>query len=242
MNLPPVERPMNNPIDDPVDLASGQAPAPKTEIGKGTKDLEVEVKFLVADLDAVRARLLAVAELMAPRVFERNVRLDTAGQSLLERGQLLRLRQDTRVRLTFKGPAAEDVASEAKVREEIELEVGDFDRMETILGRLGFRPVQSYEKYRETFHWGEVEVVLDELPFGDFVELEGSEKSIKAAAAALGLDWSQRVLANYLALMELARLTFDLSFNDLTFANFESRPVDMGELLPVCVLLDVEEP
>ena len=74
------------------------------------------------------------------------------------------------------------------------------------------------------------------------MELEGpADSSLKAVAARLGLDWSQRILANYLALMELARQTFDLPFRDLTFANFAARPIDMGQLLPVCVLLDVEE-
>lgn len=204
----------------------------------GADHLEVEVKFLVDDLDIVRARLIAAgAEPGAPRVHERNVRFDTAGAALLGREALLRLRQDTRVRLTYKGLAAEDAASEAKIREELEVTVEDFDRMATILGRLGFAPAQTYEKYRETFHWGAVEVVLDEMPFGDFVELEGpSDESLKAVADALGLDWSRRVLDNYLALMEMARRTFDLPFSDLTFANFERHPAQLDELLPMCVL------
>jgi adenylate cyclase class 2 len=163
------------------------------------------------------------------------VRFDTADGALLARQALLRLRQDTRTRLTYKGLAAQDAASEAKVREEIELTVEDFDRMALIFERLGLAAVQTYEKYRETFHWGEVEVVLDEMPFGSFVELEGpSDDALRAAADALGLDWSRRVLANYLALMELCRRTFDLPFNDLTFDNFAGRPVDMSQLLPLC--------
>ena len=210
------------------------APVP-VSAGPGT--LEVEVKFLVADLEAVRARARAGGVLVAPRVHERNVRFDTPDGALLGRQELLRLRQDTRARLTFKGPAAEDASSEAKVRQEIELEIADFDRMATILERLGFRPAQRYEKYRETYHWGEVEVVLDETPFGNFVELEGADAAtLRSVAAALGLDWSRRVLANYLALMELARRTFDLPFSDLTFENFAARPVDMSTLLPVCIL------
>jgi adenylate cyclase class 2 len=205
------------------------------------RDLEVEVKFLAADLGAVRARLAARgAVLVAPRVFERNVRFDTPDETLRQRRELLRLRQDTRARLTFKG-SADGIATEAKVLEEIEIEVSDFDRAATILGRLGFRPVQVYEKYRETYKWRAVEIVLDEMPYGDFIELEGSEDAIRSVAAALGLDWSKRVLANYLALMELARQTFDLPFNDLTFANFARRSVDMSRLLPVCVLLDVPD-
>ena len=212
------------------------------QAGDGGRFLEVEVKFMLQDLDVFRRRLADVgAEIVAPRVFERNVRFDTADAALLARQQLLRLRQDTRVRLTFKGPVAEDVVSEAKVREEIELEVGDFDRMSAVLQRLGFLPVQIYEKYRETYQWRDVEIVLDEMPFGNFIELEGPGTELKPVAEALGLDWSRRILANYLALMELCRQSFDLPFSDLTFENFVGLSVDMGELLPVCTLQEVEE-
>ena len=201
-----------------------------------TDDLEVEVKFLVDGLGALRRRLAATgAQLVAPRVHERNVRYDTADEALLGRSQLLRLRQDTRARLTFKGLAAEDAASEAKVREEIELEIDDFARMGAILERLGFQPVQTYEKYRETYRWRDVEILLDEMPFGNFVELEGAEAGLKIAAAELGLEWANRLLTNYLELMEQCRRTYDLPFADLTFANFARRPVDLSELFPPCV-------
>ena len=138
-------------------------------------NLEVEVKFLVDDLAAWRGRLLgAGAVLEKGRVYERNVRLDTADEALLKKWQLLRVRQDTAVRVTFKAPTAADAVSEAKVREELEMEVADFDTAVLIFQRLGFAPVQVYEKYRETFQLGDVEVVLDEMPYGNFVELEGS--------------------------------------------------------------------
>lgn len=202
-----------------------------------TANLEVEVKFFVSDLGVARRRLEADgAELVAPRVYERNVRFDTPDHKLLRRAELLRLRQDTRARLTFKGPAAADAESEAKVREEIELEIADFDRMAAILIRLGYSPVQTYEKYRQTWRWHDVEVVLDELPFGEFLELEGEEASIKVAAAALGLNWSKRILTNYLGLMELCRRSFNLPFSDLTFANFDGITVDMAQLIPLSVL------
>lgn len=225
---------MSSVVDD--DDILPLTPAPNYAAGED-RHLEVEVKFMLRDLAPIRRRLVDMgAEIIAPRVFERNVRFDTADEALLARQQLLRLRQDTRVRLTFKGPAAEDVASEAKVREEIELEVGHFDRMSAVLQRLGFLPIQVYEKYRETYQWRGVEIVLDEMPFGDFIELEGVEADLRPAAEALGLDWSRRILANYLALMELCRRSFNLSFSDLTFENFAGLSVDMGELLPISAL------
>lgn len=229
-----------NPIVDDSDVLPHDPSTRRAE--DGDRFMEVEVKFMLRDFDPLRRRLADVgAEVVAPRVFERNVRFDTAAETLLARQQLLRLRQDTRVRLTFKGPAAEDTASEAKVREEIELEVADFDRMSAVLQRLGFLPVQAYEKYRETYQWRGVEIVLDEMPFGRFIELEGPGAELKPVAEALGLDWSRRILANYLALMELCRQSFDLPFSDLTFENFAGLSVDMGDLLPVCTLQEVEE-
>lgn len=197
----------------------------------GDDRLEVEVKFIVADLAELRRRLLAAGgEQVRPRIFERNVRFDTLGETLRTRFQLLRLRQDDRVRLTFKGPV-DNTASEAKVREEIEVEVADFGTMSAILKKVGFVAHQVYEKYRETFRLGEVEVVLDELPFGDFVELEGAEAAIRVAAGRLGLAWEERVLINYLGLFTLLQERYTLSFADLTFENFSDLEITASDLL-----------
>jgi adenylate cyclase class 2 len=196
------------------------------------ENLEVEVKFWLPALAEVVERLTAVgATLQKPRVYERNVRFDFADNGLQKHLQMIRLREDTAVRLTFKGPSTADAASEARVREEIEVAVADFAPMALILQRLGLQPVQKYEKYRQTWQWNDVEIVLDELPFGNFVELEGSETAIKAAAAQLGLDWRERILANYLWIMQLAQETFRLPFTDLTFTNFADRSIDLEPIV-----------
>jgi adenylate cyclase class 2 len=194
--------------------------------------LEVEVKFYVPDLGVVRQRLLAAgAKLEHPRQLEHNLRFDTADETLRGREQLLRLRQDERVRLTFKGPALQPAGSEAKVREELEVTVDDFERMAAILDRLGFVALQSYEKYRETFVLQGVEAVLDELPFGSFVELEGDEPALRVVAEMLELPWADRILDNYLNLMARVKARYLLPFDDLTFANFAGREVDLATVL-----------
>lgn len=195
-------------------------------------NLEVEVKFLVADMGALRRRLWdAGAQQVKPRVYERNVLFDDEASSLFQRRELLRLRQDDGARITFKGEAATDQATEAKVREELETSVGDFATVAKILQRLGFKPRQVYEKYRETFRLGNVEIVLDELPFGNFVELEGDEEDIRDAAQRLSLPWAERILDNYLLLMMRVRDYYKLPFDDLTFANFEGRTVSIAAVL-----------
>jgi adenylate cyclase class 2 len=173
----------------------------------------------------------AGAELISPKIYEKNLRYDTPWQSLQLQGKLLRLRQDRAVRLTFKGPAQEAANSEARVREELEVNASDFDTLAGILERIGLEPVQVYEKYRETYEMDNVEIVIDQMPFGDFVELEGEERDIRETAGKLGLDWRERILANYLSLMAKAKDFYQLTFNDLTFDNFTDLNVSMAEVI-----------
>jgi adenylate cyclase class 2 len=193
--------------------------------------LEIEVKFLVENLATVRRRLEgAGGTLSKPRIYERNVRFDTPWESLMLQGKLLRLRQDTVARITFKGEPEETRPSEARIREEIEMEVEDFDTAVAILEKIGFEQVQLYEKYRATFQLDRVEVVLDEMPFGYFVELEGSERAIRSAADVLRLEWGKRILSNYLALMAELKTAHNLPFDDLTFENFANLQATMSDI------------
>ena len=197
-----------------------------------TTNLEVEVKFLVGDAAEMRQRIVAAGGVLhRGRVYERNIRYDNAWQGLMRQDKLLRLRQDSRNVITFKGPAQNVDVAQVKIREELEIEVNDFDTAAAILQRLGFEAVQVYEKYRETFQLGPVEVVLDEMPFGNFMELEGEEGEIVAAAARLGLDWEQRILANYLYLLSLVNHHYGLTITDLTFANFAGLDISMPDVL-----------
>lgn len=190
-------------------------------------NLEIEVKLFQPDLAIVAQRLEQLgAALTAPRIYERNVRFDTVDSALARADEVLRLRQDTRIRLTFKG-AAEAAPNTAqngiRARFEAELEVSDFDQMALILGRLGYHPVMIYEKYRTTYLIDGVEVVLDEMPYGNFVELEGeSVEAIEAVITRLDLHETPRYSASYVLLFEFVKQNLTLTFTDLTFANFET--------------------
>jgi adenylate cyclase class 2 len=196
------------------------------------KNLEIEIKFLVRDLGHIRQKLIDLgATLQKDRVYERNVRYDNAWDGLKLQRKLLRLRQDTRAILTYKGELEQPVESEARVRQELEMEVEDFDMASAILELVGFEKKQVYEKYRETFELGRVEVVLDEMPFGDFVELEGEEDDIREKAGLLSLNWEKRILDNYLAIMDHLKYEHHLPFDDLTFDNFSQSEISASSIL-----------
>jgi adenylate cyclase class 2 len=108
--------------------------------------------------------------------------------------------------------------------------VSDFATAAAIFQRLGLVEKQLYEKQRETFQLGGVEAVIDELPYGNFVELEGAETEIHTIALQLGLDWERRIVTNYLQLMSELKQFHQLNFDDITFANFETCDAAVADL------------
>jgi adenylate cyclase class 2 len=188
---------------------------------------EIEVKFIVDDLPAMRQRVLAMgANCTTPRTYEDNILFDTPDRRLRQQGGLLRLRRDRRSVLTYKAPAAA-ADRDFKVLQEYEVEVGDFAQARTILEQLGFVPTWRYEKYRETFTYQGAEILLDETPYGVFMEIEGSRDAIRDVAATLGLDFETRLTAGYNSIFEAVRTAYQLSITDMTFDNFRTLDVDV---------------
>ena len=178
---------------------------------------EIEAKFYVRDLSVIERRLQSIGgEMVSPRVKEINLRFDTPDGRLAIGRQALRLRMDSVARLTFKGPQA--VGDTVSNRQEIEFEVSDYQAARQFLEALGFILAVSYEKYRTTYTLGSTEVVLDELPFGSFIEIEaGSAEAIHRTAKRLGLDWDARCAESYLGLFQRLKAAVGLTAENLTF-------------------------
>ena len=142
---------------------------------------------------------------------------------------LLRLRQDNRATLTFKTkPLIED--NQFKIHNEYEVTVSDFEMMRRILEKLGFIRRQVYEKWRETFILNATHLCIDSMPYGDFLEIEGTKTAIIAVTSRLGLVWDHRILLNYLEMFSIIKKHFDLPFDDVTFDNFASLQHDFSPL------------
>lgn len=182
---------------------------------------ELEVKFYVRSLEGVTRKLVDMgAQLHQKRVQELNLRFDTPERSLSQAGQALRLRYDTLARLTFKGPSQSD--QEVRSRVEIEFIASDFGLAKAFLEALGYEVFVIYEKYRTTFEYQGVHITLDELPYGNFVEIEGADPQlIFKVNQQIGLDWNTRIPESYTVLFDILRQRLSLDFDDLTFENFK---------------------
>jgi adenylate cyclase class 2 len=148
--------------------------------------IEIEKKYRLSKKQRtdVLQRLPKLGAKRKGEEFEENTLYAGAG---LDVGRsVLRLRRiGKRGILTFKErfPTRSDI----KHQREDETRVGDPDAMELILDALGFTPAMVYEKRRETWTLGKAEIVIDELPFGLFMEIEGPEQDIRDIESKLAI-------------------------------------------------------
>lgn len=165
---------------------------------------EQESKFRLADCLALAPRLAAMGRMRRPWHFETNTVYDRDGE-LFGARKLLRLRQADGAILTFKEPLTDPAPAGIKTMHELECPVASFAQMELILRGLGYAPRLRYEKFRAVWDLGPARAFLDILPFGHFLEIEGTPEGIAASAQALGLDPTQALSANYHALHQAWR-------------------------------------
>ena len=189
--------------------------------------IETEIKFLVADMAALAARLESSGfRLQTPRSFESNVLYDTPDRQLRARTEILRIRSYagcwtlTHKRLPASAPGigSPDI-DRHKHRVETETELANGDALAQVFLSLGLVAAFRYEKWRSEWTDGEGHCVIDETPIGNYAELEGSSAWIDRAAARLGVDPAQYITLSYGRLFEEWRERHGSTANDLTFAS-----------------------
>jgi predicted adenylyl cyclase CyaB len=190
--------------------------------------MEIEVKFSLRHPEIFRERLISMGAILeSARHLEHNVRFDTPGGDLSDQKHILRLRQDRLATITYKHPLGQ-----VERREEIEIEFDDYTSGYKLLKALGFTVLAEYEKYREIYRLDPALVMVDEMPIGFFVEIEGpTVESIRQMSSRLGLPWERRVHASYLDLLEQAGTILGFESKEFTFEKFEGHAtIDPGLL------------
>lgn len=147
--------------------------------------IETEKKYRLSEdqRETILENLLEINAEYKGEVFEENSIFQE--RKLSETPPILRIRKiGDKTIFTYKKRVQNDFAVKQQI--EYETEVGDADATEKIIESLGFVKMLVYEKRRKIWHFRQVEIVLDELPFGLFMEIEGSITAI--AEAEMFLD------------------------------------------------------
>jgi adenylate cyclase, class 2 len=147
--------------------------------------IEIEKKYRLDKkrLVELTAKLADLGAVFSYETFEENYL--HRGGLLDERPAVLRIRKtDKRTTFTYK----ERVPNQSNFKHQIEFEteVSNVEATEGIIEKLGYKLSVIYEKHRKAWHLGKVEVVLDELPFGYYMEIEGEMEDIQKAEKKLG--------------------------------------------------------
>ncbi len=160
--------------------------------------IEIEIKFKVDDFKTVRQKLVELGAKKIGQAFQRAVMFDFADGSLKFQEYALRVRTGFKNDLTFKGKKTSSKGLEQfKQREEIEVEIDDADKVTAILKKIGLKPGFITEKERETWQVDGVEVELDQLPFGKYIEMEGDPDKCRQLAGKLDLDMKHGLPDSY---------------------------------------------
>jgi adenylate cyclase, class 2 len=162
--------------------------------------IEREQKYRVADIDAVRMRLMRLAVEPHASGFERNELFDSEDR-LRRQGFRLRLRRHGRqiAMLTLKGPRQN---GPHKTRMEVETPV-EYEAAKRILELLGYRVNETYSKLREEYRVAGCPICLDHIPnAGWFVEIEGPAKKVGELSRQLGLRPADREERSYRKLIK----------------------------------------
>ena len=149
--------------------------------------IEIERKFILSNEqhERISTDLKEIGAVFGGEDFEENTIYQ--GGVLSEKGAVLRVRKiGGETILTYKESVPG--ASSYKERIEYETRVEDAGELEKIIESLGFTKALIYEKRRKKWHFRKVEIVLDELPFGLYMEIEGSVTAIVEAEMFLGVD------------------------------------------------------
>jgi adenylate cyclase, class 2 len=158
--------------------------------------IEIEKKYRLSkkQRQEVQQRLPKLGAKRTGEEFEENIIY--SGDSIDLSRSVLRLRLiGKRGILTYKERFPSQ--SSIKRQREDETQVSDPEAMESILDALGFTPALVYEKRRETWRLGKTEIVLDELPFGLFMEIEDDEPAIRELESKLAIKRLRSELATY---------------------------------------------
>ena len=149
--------------------------------------IEIEKKYRITSeqYEAVLVSLAEIGAVFKREDFEENILF--GGGILNEIPAVLRLRKTgNKTILTFKQRIVNNL--DIKQQIEHETEVANREAIEQIIESLGYKPRVIYEKRRKIYHFQQVEIVLDELPFGLFMEIEGKITDIELAEIMLDAE------------------------------------------------------
>ena len=168
-------------------------------MGKSKKEIEIKIELKKNEIPAVRKRLRKLGAIHSSA--KKEITYGFFSKDSIKAGIFPRIKTCEGKRgglLTVKIKKA--LRSKYFRREELTMAVSDVRVARDILKALGYTKERIFEKFREEWNFPgkKIEITIDELPFGFFLEIEGSPQGIEKTVKLLGLDNKDRIIKAYL--------------------------------------------
>src|SRR5574341_2084593 len=157
-------------------------------------EIEKKYRLTLEDRRAIEKSLRKLGSKPKPVEHEENT-IYRGGNLAFGRRALRLRRVNSEAILTFKERITTN--SPIKHQKESETRVLNPDAADAILRGIGFAPALIYEKRRTRWDVGKAKVVIDELPYGLFMEIEAPEKEIKRVEKLIDAAGLPAVIETY---------------------------------------------
>lgn len=189
---------------------------------------EIEVKFLNIDIVSMEKKLKAIgAEKIFEKLYKRRV-FDYPDLRLHKKGAWIRLRDEgDKITLTYKeriGMKTFDGKTNDDSMEEIEIEVGDFEKTAELLNRIGFKEKFYQENRRVRYQLKDIEFDIDTWPqIEPYLEIEApSWEKIDEAIKLLELNPEDKKIFSTTQVYQLKGIE-DIDYKEITFKGMVKR-------------------
>ena len=187
--------------------------------------VEVEVKLKIDSVDLIEKKLVEIGFKKEQTLQEIDYYYNGVDRDFRQSGEALRLRLtesldgsavvadrpgDPLIQMTYKGPKLDNVSMS---RVEHQVNIDDFETMQSILSSLGYKPVMPVMKLRRELFSEEMAACVDTVDgLGDYLELEiivdtesqreDALNKISDVLSQLGYSIGDTTTVSYLSMLE----------------------------------------
>lgn len=157
---------------------------------------EKQVKYKINNFDYISKRLIEIEAIFIGGFMEKTIRYDNDDLKCSNNGIFIRTKSGMKNVLTLK-EIPTDSSNTSFERITTEVEVDNINKIGYILEKIGLTKKFIMEKYRLFFKYDNVDILIDELPFGIYLEIKGEDNEINRVTKMLNIDEADLIKMTY---------------------------------------------
>lgn len=182
--------------------------------------IDTQIKIFVEDFDQLMKKMHNLEGIFIGGTFEKTIRYDNENSTYENKGIFIRTKSGFNNVVTIKEKEESDIEVDYFHRLKTEFEIEDIESMEYIFSKIGLNKQLILEKYRLLWQIKNTTISIDELPFGIYLEIKGSNEQIEEIIKLLEYEDKPIINQTYWDIFyELKKHGEYLDADDIRFPN-----------------------